>query len=278
MVDDVDAGRRPLVRAEAAGPGRTDPALAVCPGVGLSHNDLPPDSDPDLATAWGPVLEVWEGHAADSEIRFAASSGGAATALALHGLVEHDMYGVLHIAAREDVPYLNRTVLSTTRAELLAATGSRYAPASPCDRLDLVRDGPRPSVVIGKPCDIAALARIRTVDPDLDDKVGLTVAIFCAGTPTTRGTFEMLERMGIDPGQVDRVRYRGRGWPGAARAESDRGGETRIGELTYEESWGISSSAIASGAATCARTTRASSPTSPWEIRGTEKSMTTSRA
>ena len=48
------------------------------------------------------------------------------------------MHGVLHIAARPDVPWLNHTVLSTTRAELLAATGSRYAPASPCDRLELV--------------------------------------------------------------------------------------------------------------------------------------------
>lgn len=239
MVDDVDAGRRPIVRSSAQGPHGTDEALAACPGIGLSHDEPPPGVVESVRKAWGPVLEVWEGHATDPEIRFSGSSGGAATALALHGLRARGMHGVLHIRARDDLPYLNETTFSTSREALLAAIGSRYAPASPCDRLDLVRDAPNPSVFIGKPCDVAATAKARARDPRLDEKLGLTIAIFCAGTPTTRGTFEMLRAMGIeDPDRITNVRYRGNGWPGKARAEIETDDGSVVRELSYEESWG----------------------------------------
>ena len=222
MVDDLDAGRRPVMRPLPGGEQPTDRALAACPGVGLTHDPDPEGVIDEVRQAWGPVLEVWEGYATDPEVRLAASSGGAATALALHCIEHEGMHGVLHIRARVDVPYLNETVMSRSRPELLAATGSRYAPASPCDRLDLVRDAPAPSVFIGKPCDVGATAKIRRHDAELDQKLGLTIGIFCAGTPTTRGTLEMLAAMGIDdPDRLTGLRYRGNGWPGMARADFD---------------------------------------------------------
>ncbi len=237
MVDDVDAGRRPLVRDVDGRVPDTSAALAVCPGVELSHGDPVEGAIPELQEAWGPVLEVWEGYATDPEIRLAASSGGAATALALHCLANEGMHGVLHTAAREDVPYLNRTVLSTTRAELLAATGSRYAPASPCDGLQEVVDAPAPCVFVGKPCDVAGAQRARGMDPGLDDNLGLTIGIFCAGTPSVRGTLEMLAEMGIEDVELVRsIRYRGNGWPGDAVATVEPGTDER--RMSYEESWG----------------------------------------
>jgi len=238
MVDDLDRGRRPLVRGEEA----TDEALAACPGVGLEHHreDLPAESLPPLLREWGPVLEVWEGWAVDPELRLAASSGGAASALALWAVERGGMHGVLHIAAREDVPWLNRTVLSRSRAELLAATGSRYAPASPCDGLQRVEDAPAPCVFIGKPCDVAATRAARRLRPRLDERLGLTIGIFCAGTPSTRGTLEMIRALGVtDPDEVASVRYRGDGWPGSAVVEA-RGpdGVAHRASMSYAESWG----------------------------------------
>lgn len=235
MVDDLDAGRRPVVISGRS----TEAAVAVCPGVGLAHPDHHPEGVvAELIDGWGPVLELWEGHAADPEIRFAASSGGAATALALHGIEEAGLHGVLHIRARADVPYLNETTLSTQRDELLAATGSRYAPASPCDGLQSVVDAPGPCVFIGKPCDVAATAKARQRDTALDDKLGLTVAIFCAGTPSTRGTLEMLGHLGVDERELSSVRYRGNGWPGRAEAVVGTGEDADRRSLSYRESWG----------------------------------------
>ncbi|HEX2029450.1 MAG TPA: Coenzyme F420 hydrogenase/dehydrogenase, beta subunit C-terminal domain [Nitriliruptorales bacterium] len=238
MVDDLDQGRRPVVADARGRPLPTVAALAACPGVGVGHDQGPPaGASAGLLPAWGPVLEVWEGHAGDPEIRFAGSSGGAATALALHALERRRMHGVLHITARPDVPYLNHTVMSRTRTQLMAATGSRYAPASPCDRLDLIERAAAPCVFIGKPCDVAAATMAARQRPSLADRLGLTIAIFCAGTPSLRGTFEMLQAMGVtDPSTVASVRYRGNGWPGAAEVTTHDDPEVR--RLTYERSWG----------------------------------------
>lgn len=251
MVDDLTHGRRPV---EIALPhdGSRDrvpdsslrDALEACPGVGLVARD-PAQRDEvakELLADWGTVYDLYEGYAGDDELRFLGSSGGAASALALFGLERGGMHGVLQIAARDDVKYLNRTQLSTTRAEILAATGSRYAPASPCDGLALVENAKGPCAVIGKPCDIAATENSRRLRPELDRKIGFTVAFFCAGTPSLQGTFEMLRQMGVkDPESVVSLRYRGRGWPGMASAafrDDVSGGAIRTAEMTYEKSWG----------------------------------------
>lgn len=240
MEDVPGTGRRPRFLDPSAA---EDPALLeVCPGPGLEWRpeDLPRGLDTQLLAGWGPILEVLEGHASDPEIRRAGSSGGAATALALHGLEREGLHGVLHIAARPDAPLLNHTVLSTTRRELLDATGSRYAPASPCDGLDRVRDAPGPCVLIGKPCDVAAARLAARRDPALAEKLGLTIAIFCAGTPSTRGTAELLRKLGAaDASRVSSVRYRGNGWPGRFDARIRENGSERSVSCSYAESWGF---------------------------------------
>ena len=187
-----------------------------------------------LVPAWGPVLQVYEGFAADDTVRHLASSGGAATALALFALERAGMHGVLHIRARSDVRYLNETVLSRSREELLATTGSRYAPASPCDGLGRIEEAPGPCVFIGKPCDVAAAGRAARLRPTLERQLGLTVAIFCAGTPSTQGTLALLRELGVeDPSRLEEVRYRGRGWPGRFRAQTPEGEAT----ASYADSW-----------------------------------------
>lgn len=240
MVDALEHGRRPML-VSGATTAELDPSvLEACPGISLTH-DLPFENGilEDLAPGWGPILELWEGYAADDEIRYAASSGGAASALALHAIEDHGMAGVLHITARPDVPYLNHTVLSRTREEIVSATGSRYAPASPCEKLDEVESSEAPCVFIGKPCDVAGAVMAARQRPALAEKLGLTIGIFCAGTPSTRGTLEMIRSMGVeDPSTVTNVRYRGLGWPGLARVRSSGGDEEREATLTYAESWG----------------------------------------
>lgn len=239
MVDDVEQGRRPLVLGNSTGRSQDD-AFTACPGRGLAHRDDLENGCfiEELLPSWGPVLEVYEGYATDEEIRFAGSSGGVGTALALHCLGEHGMEGVLHVDARSDVPYLNETIFSTDREGLLAATGSRYAPASPCDRLDLIEGAAVPCVFMGKPCDVAAAVAAADLRPRLAAKIGLTLAIFCAGAPATSGTLEMLSQMGIPPADLRSVRYRGNGWPGKATVRYRAGEGQVVATMSYEDSWG----------------------------------------
>lgn len=247
LMDFPAEGIRPVV----SGPSeRADAALAVCPVVltDFRPTDCPLPLAPgskfaDLALGdsafqqdWGRVLEVWEGHATDPAIRFQGSSGGALTALSAYCLEAGGMHGVLHTGQHPQDPLRNQTRLSRTRAELMAATGSRYSPASVCDGLAQVEQAPAPCAVIGKPGEIAALANARKLRATLDAKVGVTMSFFCAETPPTGGTVALLEKMGVPPDAVADLRYRGYGWPGHF-SPTKKGENEPCAEMTYADSW-----------------------------------------
>lgn len=242
--DFLHEGIRPVTKGTESGYEQT--YLAVCPVVETDFlivgatTALPggPGSLGDAAFVrdWGRVLEVWEGHASDPEIRFKGSSGGALTALAAYCVEQGGMTGVLHTAQHPNDPTRNRTRLSTTRSELIAAAGSRYSPASVCDSLGLVEQADAPCVVIGKPGEIAAVTKVRKIRPGLDAKVGVTLSFFCAETPSTGGTHALLAKLGIAPPAVADLRYRGFGWPGHF-APTEPGKTEPTAQLTYQDSW-----------------------------------------
>lgn len=240
MINTLEYGHRPLVKAGVT-VAAMQQAMDVCPGIELTRPHKPSDQlgGEPFYSVWGPVLGVWEGCAADTKIRFEGSSGGVATALANYAIKKLNMAGALHIAARQDIPYLNHTVFSKTQEQLLTGAGSRYAPASPCDGLKMIEDAAGPCVFIGKPCDVAAVRKAMKLRPKLAEKIGLTIAFFCAGTPSTQGTLKMAEAMGVkDPASIRSLRYRGRGWPGLASVCYQDNGQMIKSELTYDQSWG----------------------------------------
>jgi coenzyme F420 hydrogenase subunit beta len=242
MANILEHGHRPFLNQDAA--TESGAALGVCPGVALSHSpDIRSLSGviPELFDGWGPVLAVWEGYASDKAIRLAGSSGGLATALSVYCLEQLGMSGALHTAAHVDTPYLNETVLSTSRAQMLARAGSRYSPASPAAGLAMIEEADFPCVFVGKPCDVAAVQKVRILRSDLDRKLGLVIAFFCAGVPSTKGTLDLLRANGVDDLEgVKDLRFRGNGWPGLWVARfKNRVGENETRQMTYADSWGF---------------------------------------
>lgn len=217
--------------------------LQVCPAVTSDFAPAPLNQsksgsiiDEDFTLNWGPVLEIWEGHATDPEIRLKGSSGGALTGLSAYCMEKLGMHGVLQVAQDPNDPVRNHTRLSRSRAELLAATGSRYSPASVCNGLGLVEAAPAPCAVIGKPAEIAAVRNAIRLRPELERNVGVTMSFFCAESPATSGTVALLEKMGVSPTSVGDLRYRGHGWPGHFVPMLRDGSEPRH-KMTYRESW-----------------------------------------
>jgi len=238
LVDVLEEGIRPLVTNEIC--GTCSACLQVCPAWENDHRPLQgrPGIISELVAGFGPVLEMWEGYATDPEIRHAGSSGGALTALALYCLEREGMYGVLHIGGDPDAPLSNMTRMSHSREELLRCTGSRYAPASACDRLEMIETAPAPCVFIGQPSEVTALRKAQALRPALKAKVGVALSFFCAGSPATQGTLELLRTAGIDSEEVEEVRYRGLGWPGMFAVRCRRDATLRP-FFTYQKSWGF---------------------------------------
>jgi coenzyme F420 hydrogenase subunit beta len=236
MVDTAMHGRRPAISADAT-PALQRQLAEICPGREIR---FAPARNYDEA-AWGPVLEVWEGHATDPELRYRGSSGGVVSALALYGLESGDAEGVVQVAARRDQPLLNETVISRTRADVLSASASRYSPASPCEKLADVRADGRPHIFVGKPCDVAGANALMRKDERLRESVGLTISIFCAGTPSTAATRELIQSLGVDAtARIDEVRYRGKGWPGRMSVEYRTPDDPapKSASTSYAQGWG----------------------------------------
>lgn len=237
LVDFLSEGIRPSLKD-------TDCAdctlcVDVCPAVETRFPDGPKphrSEDQALQQSWGPILEVWEGHAANTEIRFRSSSGGVLTALALYCIEKAGMSGVLHTGADPGAPLSNRTRLSQTRQEVVNAAGSRYAPASVCNGLSLVEQSPSPCAVVGQPSEIAAVAKACALRPELNKNVGLTMSFFCAGSPPTAATTSLLNKHGVQAPAVESLRYRGDGWPGHF-APIVAGQSAPPIKLTYRDSW-----------------------------------------
>jgi coenzyme F420 hydrogenase subunit beta len=237
LADKINEGIRPVlheIRCKSC-----SECLRICPGLEISKNSFGRvDLLSELRSGWGDILEIFEGYATDSDVHYKGSSGGVASAIALYCVEKGKMHGILHIGADDKQGWMNKTVLSRNRLDLLSRTGSRYSPASPCDDLDQVESAPRPCVFIGKPCDVSALRKAQTLRNNLDNKVGVTIGIFCAGTPSTMGSIELFNLLKIEPIKVAEVRYRGMGWPGMFMVRL-KGDKTPSHKMTYMESWGF---------------------------------------
>lgn len=236
LVNVEETGIRP--RFDTAACAGCSDCLSICPGYSVDAR-LAVGPQPLASAAdheFGPALEVWEGYAADPEIRFQASSGGLLSALSLYCLERENMAFVLHAGMDESRPWTNKTVQSRNRSEILARTGSRYGPASPCDSLRSIEESGRPCVFIGKPCDAAGAMMLRRQRPELDRKLGLVLSFFCAGTPSSRGTIDLMKSLGCDLKDVASVRYRGEGWPGRFKVSTTNGLAHK--SFSYDESWG----------------------------------------
>lgn len=235
LVNDFAEGIRPIV--EHGHSAAECDCLRVCPVVASDYSPPHRNGATDKFTReWGPVLEIWEGHACDPEIRFRGSSGGVLTAISAYCLERMGMAGVLHIGQNPDDPVSNRTFLSRTRMDLVSRTGSRYSPASVCDHLDWVEDAASPCVVIGRPVEISALRNAQRLRPRLESRVGLALSFFCAEAPATKGTLALLEKFGVCPADLKELRYRGLGWPGDFLAVS-RHESSPSPRLPYREAW-----------------------------------------
>ncbi len=230
LVDFINDGIRPIVDENCRECGS---CVSICPGADSTHGGWDPSADRKLSSKWGPVLEIWEGHAADQEIRHKGSSGGSASAIALYCIEKENMHGAVHAGADKDEPWRNKTCLSRDREAIIANTGSRYSPASPCDGLGMIESAPSPCVFIGKPCDVAGLRKAEGLSERLSKRAGLAISIFCAGTPSTRGTLDLLDKFKKDPQELTSLRYRGHGWPGVFSAETKEGSAS----VPYKEAW-----------------------------------------
>ncbi|MEM8728366.1 MAG: Coenzyme F420 hydrogenase/dehydrogenase, beta subunit C-terminal domain [Pseudomonadota bacterium] len=205
---------------------------AACPGTGLA---LAPEGR-QVHDLWGPIVSVGRGYATDDALRKNASSGGGLSAVLSYLLDSGEVEAVVQTRASTQNPVGNETVESQGGLDVYEAAGSRYAPSAPLANLYDALSRYEKIAFIGKPCDVAALRGMQSVDARLREQVVFALSFFCAGVPSLKGAEEVLTAMGVTPeDKVEAFRYRGDGWPGYARADLADGSSRK---MSYADSWG----------------------------------------
>ncbi|MEM7546729.1 MAG: Coenzyme F420 hydrogenase/dehydrogenase, beta subunit C-terminal domain [Pseudomonadota bacterium] len=209
-----------------------DRAIAnVCPGVSLHQTSTEGVDDP----LWGPVVRARTGWATDPALRYAASSGGGLSAVLVSLLASKRVDAVLQTRANRDEPLGTETTLSRTAADVLEASGSRYAPSAPLTIVSDLLDSQERIAFVGKPCDVAALRAMARHDDRINRVFPVLISFFCAGVPSQRGAEKILTALQVERSEVTAFRYRGYGWPGFATATLRDGQEAK---MSYFDSWG----------------------------------------
>ena len=225
---------RPQIKA-AIDPGVLDNILAVCPGVtvtGPAADQAGPAGH--MNPIYGPITTLHLGWAADDAVRHRAAAGGALTALGCYLLESGAVDSVLHVRASTDNPMLTDAQVSTTAEDVVSGAQSRYGPAAPLRHVLRLLDEGRTFAVMAKPCDIAAIRNLASIDARVEAQIPYCLSIFCGGLPTVHTAGKIAAYHGVEAEQVVVFRWRGEGWPGPTHVESADG---RTFDLTYDQVW-----------------------------------------
>lgn len=170
-------------------------------------------------------------HAADSELRSQAASGGAVTSLLLHALETGAIAGAVVCATRiTNGKVRAHMVLARNRQEVIAARGSKYVEIKFLrEVLPLLRDIDGRVAVVGLPCDITALRRWTERDAELAAKVAWTVALFCGHNSRAELVDGVVEKLNREARRDDLAEFRFRTghWRGELSAVYENGTEIR---------------------------------------------------
>lgn len=194
----------------------------VCAGNGMDWPDLHEGrfGEPYTGAPLGRLEGVWTGHAVDDAVRANAASGGSVTALLCHALETGLVDGACVTFLEGTSP---RTVIATTRDEIIAAAGSVYLSAPALSVLREARRFKGRLAFAGLPCHIATLSKAVRCGLVKPDKFPLTIALICGRTGTLDLHRAFLKRMGADPARLEAIKLRGDGWPGTFRYTMDDG-------------------------------------------------------
>jgi coenzyme F420 hydrogenase subunit beta len=176
----------------------------------------------------GIIRRVYEVHATDPQILKHASAGGAVTALLVSALRSGLIDAALVVGHDESQPWRSRAILTNDEGRIVRSAAAKYTFAP---NLPLLDDTPFHRIgVVGLPCEIEAIHKMRSLDPVPEParRVAFTIELACASATLPDGTRHVIEeRMGIDSGEVTDLRYRGGDYPGDFTVRTRDSGEHR---------------------------------------------------
>jgi len=197
--------------------------LKICPGTEADLGKLNLaafDQKPENPFV-GNYLKCYSGYAADQKTRCQSTSGGLVPALATFALEVGIADGILTTRANAQKPLRPQSFIARTKAEVMAAAGSKYCPVSANSALGEILRNPGRYILVGLPCHIQGLRKAQNLNKELKNRVSLVFGLVCNHTPTFQATSFLLKKFKIPIEKVAKLDYRSSGWPGGIKIVMD---------------------------------------------------------
>lgn len=189
----------------------------VCPGHGVDFKQLNLEifgKEPEDVLI-GNYLNCYVGHSTDQNIRYNSTSGGLITQLLIFALKEGIIDGALVTRMKKNNPLEPEPFIARTKDEVIEASKSKYCPVPMNVALkEILKKGDGKFAVVGLPCHIQGIRKAEQINKELKKKIILHIGIFCNHTSNFVGTEFLLNKLEIKKEDVEKLNYRGEGWPG----------------------------------------------------------------
>lgn len=203
----------------------------ICPAVNMKGKI---SQDKKFDSVIGSYVAYYNGYSSDKHIRWKSSTGGGITSFSNFLLQEGYVDGILHIGEGKTV-FKAEASISKTMDEILNKSGSQYMPTSLLINIIDYLEEDKLIAVIGKPCDIRAVNNLLEQFPKYKKKIFITISFLCGGIPSIDSTYSLVEKFGLQKSNVNKLKYRGEGWPGDFSILSKDG---TLKSMNYDEAWG----------------------------------------
>jgi coenzyme F420 hydrogenase subunit beta len=175
--------------------------LQLCPRADYDDTSLEKERDAqEERSEIGPFKEIFIARAKDEEIRGKAQYGGFVSSFLIYALEEGLIRAtILTDKGNEISP---NGLIARDRADILKCAGSRYTGAGGLAAFNrAIKDDGERLAVVGLPCQMEALARMRRMHPDgeeRDSRVSLKIGLFCTWALDYRKLQHYLKTASLD--------------------------------------------------------------------------------
>ncbi|HOI39826.1 MAG TPA: Coenzyme F420 hydrogenase/dehydrogenase, beta subunit C-terminal domain [Methanobacterium sp.] len=191
--------------------------LKVCPmyRFNLDSRNIPKDKKAENYLL-GHFFNCYIGYATDVDIRYNSSSGGLITQLLIFALENKIIDGAIVTKMKKDNPLEPETFIARTKKDIIESSKSKYCPVPLNIVLREIINSKEDEkfAIVGLPCHINGIINAEKINKKLKDKIIIKFGIFCNHTPNFLATELYLEKKGIKKEKINKLEYRGDGWPG----------------------------------------------------------------
>lgn len=159
----------------------------------------------------GRYESLFVGHAAEGNFRESGSSGGITSWLAVELLRSGTVDRVIHVvpaASGVDADRLFAYDVSASEDAVRRGAKSRYYPVDLAAALRVIRSSPGRYAITGVPCFIKALRLLAENDPEISERIAVTIGLFCGHMKSARFAESLAWQMGCEPGTARALDFR----------------------------------------------------------------------